>query len=87
MIKTEMPDLMLVDIMMPNMSGYELCELLRQDPVTESTPIFFLSVVPAYVQMKNVHGDEEPDEYLTKPIDETDLFEKIEMSLSSRPIH
>jgi putative two-component system response regulator len=78
---------MLVDIMMPNMDGYELCHLLRQDPVTESTPIFFLSVVPAYVQMENVDGDEEPEEYLTKPVDEVDLVEKIKTTLSFRSLH
>ena len=68
MINQEVPDLLLIDIMMPDMTGYELCAQLRNDPVTESTPIFFLSALNADMQMAHP-TDDEPEEYLTKPVD------------------
>jgi CheY-like chemotaxis protein len=37
------PDLILLDIMMPGMDGVEVCQRLRQDPVTETTPIIVMS--------------------------------------------
>lgn len=40
---TEKPDLVLLDIMMPMMSGYEVCEQIKANPVTQHIPVLFLS--------------------------------------------
>ena len=40
---TEKPDLVLLDIMMPMMSGYEVCEQIKANPVTQDIPVLFLS--------------------------------------------
>ncbi len=41
--REEMPALIFLDIMMPGMDGFKVCELLKQDPVTQSIPVVFLS--------------------------------------------
>jgi len=41
--KTIKPDLILIDIAMPGMDGYETCTLLRKDPRTRNTPVIFLT--------------------------------------------
>jgi putative two-component system response regulator len=44
---TEQPDLILLDIMMPGLSGYEVCEVLKKDPATRDIPIIFLTAMTA----------------------------------------
>jgi len=44
---TEPPDLILLDIMMPGLSGYEVCEILKKDPATRDIPIIFLTAMTA----------------------------------------
>jgi len=65
--KTEpLPDIVLLDIMMPGMSGYEVCERLKQDPITTSLPIIFITA-------KSTAEDEQQGlalgavDYITKP--------------------
>ena len=61
------PDLILLDIMMPEMDGYEVCRLLKEDPATEHIPVIFLTA-------KTQEGDETKGfelgavDYITKPI-------------------
>ena len=61
------PDLILLDIMMPEMDGYEVCRQLKADPATEHIPIIFLTA-------KTQEGDETMGfelgavDYITKPI-------------------
>ena len=43
----EQPDLILLDIMMPGLSGYEVCEILKKDPATRDIPIIFLTAMTA----------------------------------------
>ena len=61
------PDLILLDIMMPGMDGYEVCRLLKQHPVSKDTPIIFLTVrrdVDDEVLGLNLGAVD----YITKPI-------------------
>jgi CheY-like chemotaxis protein len=43
--KTERPDLIILDVLMPNMDGFEVCRLLRAEPGLKSTPIFLLTAL------------------------------------------
>lgn len=80
-IAEEQPDLVLLDINMPDMDGFEICRKLRSDPANDSLPIIMLT------------GKEEPsnivraleagaDDYVFKPSGKEELFKKIKSSLS-----
>ena len=64
---TPPPDLILLDIMMPEMDGYEVCRRLKEDPATRNIPVIFLTA------MSDEHSEEKGFElgavdYITKPI-------------------
>ena len=61
------PDLILLDIMMPGMSGYEVCEQLKQDPSTSEIPIIFLTAMESAEDEKK-GLDLGAVDYLTKPV-------------------
>ncbi|SHI89922.1 Response regulator receiver domain-containing protein [Malonomonas rubra DSM 5091] len=65
-VRNELPDLILLDIMMPGMDGFEVCRHLREDPRTEDVPIIFLSALD---ELKDrVRGLEEGAvDYISKP--------------------
>lgn len=72
------PDLILLDIMMPEMDGYEVCRLLKSNPVTRGIPVVFLTA-----QMDdNKKGTEiGAVGYLTKPVKSSLLMESIKTHL------
>ncbi len=74
--RTSQPDLILLDIMMPSMDGYEVCQILRQDRNFQSVPILFLTALDddqSRLKGLTVMGDD----YLTKPINSDLLLTKI----------
>src|SRR5207247_6115316 len=78
---TEKPDLVLLDVMMPEMDGWELLKLLRVDPETEHIPVAMLS---ARTEAKDrVQGLQEGAiDYICKPFSLPELLEKIETIFS-----
>tara|TARA_Y100000031_G_C8102137_1_gene329199 strand:- start:219 stop:590 length:372 start_codon:yes stop_codon:yes gene_type:complete len=74
---SERPDLVLLDVMMPNLNGYELCRQIKSDQKLCKTPVVILS---ARGQRDDVlHGKEVgADAYFMKPFDSNDLISKIE---------
>lgn len=76
----ELPDLIILDIMMPRWDGYQTAEKLKSDDKTEAIPIIFLS---AKAQQSDIDKGKSYGvaEYLTKPFDPTDLIEVVERHL------
>jgi putative two-component system response regulator len=62
-----LPDLILLDIMMPNMDGYEVCRRLKADPMTADIPVIFLTA-KAEVEDEQKGFDVGCVDYITKPI-------------------
>lgn len=77
MARKEVPDLILCDIMMPELDGYGVLHLLNRDPNTAEVPFIFLS---AKAERSDVRKGMElgADDYLTKPFEESELLNAIE---------
>ena len=83
LVSSESPDLIVLDVMMPGMSGYELCSRLKADPKRRDILILMLT---ARVQEKEREKAESAgvDYYLPKPFSPMDLAKIIEFLLKSR---
>jgi CheY-like chemotaxis protein/uncharacterized protein YndB with AHSA1/START domain len=74
------PDLILLDIMMPKLSGFEVCERLKRDPATKEIMILMVTAL-------NEHGDIERavaagcDDFLSKPVNKLELLKRVENML------
>ena len=77
------PDIILLDIMMPRMSGYEVCKQLKSDPATATIPILMVTAL-------NEMGDIEKavaagcDDFLTKPVNRLELTTRVRSLLRVR---
>jgi DNA-binding response OmpR family regulator len=78
--KQTMPDLILMDVRMPKMTGYEACKALKADKSTESIPVVFLS---AKGQESEVQAglDVGAVEYILKPFSPDQLTERVKQIL------
>src|SRR6185503_11174251 len=67
------PDLVLLDIMMPGMNGYEVCRAIRADPVNAVLPVVMItSLDPTQERIKGLEAG--ADDFLTKPINQPELL-------------
>jgi pilus assembly protein CpaE len=83
MAKTEMPDVILLDIMMPDMDGYEVTRQLRKNPETANIPIIMFTAKSQ--QEDRLTGFEVGgDDYLTKPTQPKELFAHVQDILARK---
>lgn len=82
-VAASQPDLILLDIMMPRMSGYEVCEQIKSDPDTQAIPVLMVTAL-------NEMGDIEKavtagcDDFLTKPVNQLELKTRVRSLLRVR---
>ncbi len=75
------PDLILLDLMMPELDGFSVCEILRRDRATASIPIFIVTAVAT--QLSRCAGFEAgADAYITKPFSLKSLMSRIQQILN-----
>lgn len=79
--QNENPDLILLDVMMPDMDGYEVTKQLRASPVTQNTPIIMFTA-KSQVDDKVTGFDAGVDDYLTKPTQPRELFAHVKAVLA-----
>ena len=79
-VRAHAPDLILLDVMMPNVDGWQVAATLKGDPATAHIPVVFLSAraMEADVRKGTELG---VDSYVTKPFDPIDLMELVERLL------
>ena len=81
--KSEQPDLILLDILMPDIDGYEACRRLKADPATAHIPVVIVTALNE--QSDRLRGLEcGADDYLTKPINDLALFSRVRNLLRSK---
>jgi diguanylate cyclase (GGDEF)-like protein len=79
------PDLILLDVEMPGIDGYETCKRLKADPDIFNTPVIFLTALGA--AQEKVHGLElGAVDYVTKPFNPSELLARVRASLRTRQV-
>jgi len=85
-VRAEKPDLVILDVMMPEMSGYDVCVVLKADPELKKIPVILLTAVDqalfktTYTQTMGLMT--EAEDYIAKPVEPEDLVRRVEDLLS-----
>jgi CheY-like chemotaxis protein len=74
--KARKPVLILMDVRMPQMTGYEACEILKDDPDTNDIPIVFLSAKGQETEIRR-GIDLGAEEYILKPFSPDELYQRV----------
>jgi len=84
-VRTWHPDLILLDIMMPKISGFEVCKRVRADPATTNIVILMITALdqPSDIDRAVEAGT---NDFLTKPINKTELLLRVRSALRSRNV-
>src|SRR5919108_2640223 len=85
-IDAEHPDLVLLDVVMPEMSGYEVCRRIRENAATQTLPIVMVTALdPSEERIKGL--DAGADDFLTKPINRAELLSRVRSLLRIKELH
>ena len=76
MIREKLPDLVVLDVMLPGMDGHDICREMKEDPATGNIPVLFLSARTSSTDIDEGHKAR-ADDYLTKPFLPAKLHGKI----------
>ncbi len=78
-----LPDLILLDVMMPRMSGFEVCRKIKEDPATRTIPIM---MVTALNELGDIERGVESgtDDFVTKPVNKLELITRVKSLLRVR---
>jgi len=82
--KSLRPDLILLDIMMPDISGAEVAEELLLDTRTKKIPIIFLTALVKKDEVEQEEGRMGGREFIAKPVSKEELIKRIETTLKSK---
>jgi len=75
-LPVQKPDLILLDVVMPEMSGYEVCSKIREDAATRMLPVIMVTALdPAIERVKGIEAG--ADDFLSKPIFPEELFARV----------
>lgn len=79
-VTAQRPDLILLDVMMPELNGYEVCTSLRQNLLTATIPIIMLTALDqVHDKVTGIHAG--ADDYITKPFDSSEFTARVAMHL------
>jgi adenylate cyclase len=85
-IEPERPDLVLLDVVMPEMSGYEVCRKIREIPETRMLPVVMVTALdPSEERIKGIEAG--ADDFLTKPINQAELLARVRSLLRIKELY
>ena len=79
-IKKDPPDLVLLDVMMPKMSGFEVCKRIKNDPKTTDIPVIMVTALTEFGDIER-GIDSGTDDFLSKPVNKLELLTRIKTML------
>jgi len=86
LVHSVQPDLVLCDVVMPSMSGYEVCRRIRANAATELLPVVMVTALdPAEERVKGLEAG--ADDFLTKPINQPELLARVRSLLRIKLLH
>ncbi|MDR2115990.1 MAG: response regulator [Planctomycetaceae bacterium] len=85
MVKSFSPDLILLDIMMPKLSGFEVCEQLKNNPKTKGIMVLMVTALSELGDIERA-VNAGCDDYLSKPVNKFELVKRVENLLKLRSV-
>jgi len=86
LVSQEAPDLVLLDVVMPEMSGYEVCRRLRANAATGLLPVVMVTALdPGEERVKGIEAG--ADDFLSKPINQAELLARVRSLLRVKALH
>jgi two-component system alkaline phosphatase synthesis response regulator PhoP len=79
-VRRNPPDLILLDVMMPKMSGFEVCKRIKDDPKTTDIPIIMVTALTEFGDIER-GIDSGTDDFLSKPVNKLELLTRIKTLL------
>ncbi len=85
-VEKDRPGLVLLDVMMPGMSGYDVCRKIRENPATTMLPIIMVTALdPTQERVKGIEAG--ADDFLSKPINQPELLARVKSLLRIKVLH
>jgi adenylate cyclase len=85
-VETEKPDLVLLDVVMPEMSGYDVCRQIRENPATRILPVVMVTALePAEERVSGLEAG--ADDFLTTPINQGELLARVRSLLRIKELY
>ena len=84
-LKTSVPDLILLDVIMPEVNGFDFCRILKENELTKEIPVIFLSAL-SDMETKLQGLKLGSVDYITKPFDSDELIERVKIHLKIKDL-
>ena len=84
-VDAQQPDIILLDVMMPRMSGFQACAKLKSNPVTRDIPIVMVTALNEVGDVERA-VDSKADDFLTKPVNKLELVTRVRSLLRLRAL-
>jgi two-component system alkaline phosphatase synthesis response regulator PhoP len=85
-IAKEPPDLILLDVMMPKMSGFEVCRRIKNDPKTSDIPVIMVTALNEFGDIERAI-DSGTDDFLSKPVNKLELLTRVKTMLKLKHLN